>query len=358
MLIFLYSTDMEKNADTDLKNSEVFGPKAASNLARPLTAAEVRLAQAAEERAKRALQGLEQIPVRSTTPSSSKVESKKAPQIPTYEKPAPPPKLSYLEQRSAALTRLNPTPGSPIPQIAATTTTTQKPQAPAHANKKPSVTPKPISEEQSPAAAKVEIPSSSTKLEPTKPAQVKNLVLKRKLEVHELDVVGRALEMTVKHRGGGPFGPGRLPESEIPKLEEILNQAYEILVEDSKNAVAVEVESGAKTTEPLPKLNIQSKQQVQQKPSQATLSSQRSIQIQLEQQPQKLATPLMKPIEIVKATPGNNKREEEVAIRATPSSNSQQVVPITVGIDRFLTRPEDMHVQVCWSFYSSVHLLI
>lgn len=130
MLIFLYSTDMEKNADIDLKNSEVFGPKAASNLARPLTAAEVRLAQAAEERAKRALQGLEQIPVRSTTPSSSKVESKKAPQIPTYEKPAPPPKLSYLEQRSAALTRLNPKSGSPIPQIAATTTTTQKPQAP------------------------------------------------------------------------------------------------------------------------------------------------------------------------------------------------------------------------------------
>ncbi len=336
---------MEKNADIDLKNSEVFGPKAASNLARPLTAAEVRLAQAAEERAKRALQGLEQIPVRSTTPSSSKVESKKAPQIATYEKPAPPPKLSYLEQRSAALTRLNPTPGSPIPPIAAATATpTQKPQAPTHANTK---VPKPISEEQVPAAARVEVPSSA-KLEPPKSAQVKNLVLKRKLEVHELDVVGRALEMTVKHRGGGPFGPGRLPESEIPKLEEILNQAYEILVEDSKKAVAVELESGVKTTEPLPKLNIQSKQQVQQKPSQATLSSQKSnSQIQIEQRPQKPVLSSIKPIETVKPTPDSNNREEEVVSRATPSSNPQQVVPITVGIDRFLTRPEDMHVQVC-----------
>ena len=56
---------------------------------------------------------------------------------------------------------------------------------------------------------------------------------KRKLDSEELTVVGKALQMTVKHRGGGPFGKGRLEGVEANELAGALREVVALLAEDS-----------------------------------------------------------------------------------------------------------------------------
>ena len=91
--------------------------------------------------------------------------------------------------------------------------------------------------------------------------------LTRKLSAEDLPIIGRALQLAVKHRcskrythyniaynllticvisincrGGGPFGAGRLRGEDVTELQEALLQAYEVLQTD---ATAAELETGA-----------------------------------------------------------------------------------------------------------------
>ena len=158
------------------------------------------------------------------------------------------------------------------------------------------------------------------------------VVLKRKLEKDELEVVGKALQLSVKHRGGGPFGSGRLQGREMAELAQALEEAFALLSEDSKLAKpSVVAEKSSKPAEaedrtPLPSLPQQmnaappasrastaiEKTSAASASAPATLSNTKSPP---------LAAPA--PAGIAK-----DASEEDLAL--------EQPMPIALGLDRFL----------------------
>lgn len=69
----------------------------------------------------------------------------------------------------------------------------------------------------------------------SKPKQTSNFG--RKLDSDELDIAGKALQLLVKHRGGGPFGVGRLEGSDAEDLEKALLEFYQMMQIDTEKVL-------------------------------------------------------------------------------------------------------------------------
>jgi len=139
-------------------------------------------------------------------------------------------------------------------------------------------------------------------------------LLLRKLPKEELDVVGKAMQLAVMHRGGGPFGPGRLKGAELRELDESLRAAYVLLCADSAQAVpGVVVDEKSKAA--------------------------------IEAKEKKESLPRLKKVAAVQS----KKKEEEVADPIAPAvaapqsapaaSQPQQQVSIAQGLNEFLQQP-------------------
>ena len=77
----------------------------------------------------------------------------------------------------------------------------------------------------------------------------------RKLGTDDLEVLAKTLQSLVKHRGGGPFGKGRLEGYEADELESFLLKAVNILKSDATvagSAAAAPAPSPAITPAPVP----------------------------------------------------------------------------------------------------------
>jgi len=167
----------------------------------------------------------------------------------------------------------------------------------------------------------------------------------RKLEKDELEIAGKALQMSVMHRGGGPFGSGRLVGDEAKQLSTALRAAYELLKRDAGSAAAVQIETPASkkleedlklpalkgaagTSDVIPRKVVERVQPVVQvERSQAVTSTEAST---ARQQPSSLQTPT--PILLPDHTP--------------QSSIPVESKPIALGLDSFLQNPRSMELIV------------
>ena len=69
--------------------------------------------------------------------------------------------------------------------------------------------------------------------EENKQSAVRGSVGERKLSSNELEKLAKTLQLVVKHRGGGPFGAGRLEGSEANNLIKSLRDTLDILKQDA-----------------------------------------------------------------------------------------------------------------------------
>eukprot|EP01038_Epipyxis_sp_PR26KG_P007791 gene7791-10585_t len=175
---------------------------------------------------------------------------------------------------------------------------------------------------------------TSTKAKPpTQPTEV----LKRKLDSDEIEIVGKALQLAVRHRGGGPFGSGRLEGGEVEDLEQSLRSAYDLLKKDSSESTVVKVTTSSKPiTEEKTKLPPIKSVEVDVTPP------------PLQKQP--VSTPA-KPIRIdtvlltdeVKPTPSKPTiSDKPTPIPVTVDTKNEVAapkVPLAVGLDKFLASP-------------------
>jgi len=174
----------------------------------------------------------------------------------------------------------------------------------------------------------------------------------RKLSVEELEVSAKALQLLVKHRGGGPFGIGRLVGSEVNALENNLRAAYSMLENDMKKMktegkpIVKEVKASAKDdSEPLPDLKkvVSSVSQSRQEPETAAPK-----QIQ---QASTIAS-IKAPPAPIKAPPAPVKVPvQSQAVSKPPPTPVQSIpteslveVPISQGLQDFLTSPQSLSV--------------
>jgi hypothetical protein len=128
----------------------------------------------------------------------------------------------------------------------------------------------------------------------------------------ELEVAGEALKLLVKHRGGGPFGAGRLnTEAELISLEENLRKTVAVLHNlDSNAAVAAPAPAPAPVGRtPLPPLP-----QIPQNPVAAARPPAPVQQQQQQQQQQQMPA---------------------------PPADAGASVPIAMGLDQFLQAPRE-----------------
>lgn len=166
----------------------------------------------------------------------------------------------------------------------------------------------------------------------------------RKLKVEELEVAAKALHLLVKHRGGGPFGSGRLVGSEVNALEKNLRSVYSMLENDivttKKEAKIIGRETkitAADESEPLPDLK------------KAAAASQ-PPQVQARPEKPKVETPIAKaPIVPPKPTIAAPKptiaAPEPVQAVASTQDLGPVEVPISKGLENFLQSPQYLSIQ-------------
>mmetsp|Transcript_24878 Transcript_24878/g.41451 ORF Transcript_24878/g.41451 Transcript_24878/m.41451 type:complete len:586 (+) Transcript_24878:68-1825(+) len=200
---------------------------------------------------------------------------------------------------------------APVSPVSVAATVEPAPAMPVAAASVPATEPSAVKEgapklPRAPSSAAAGSGASST-------AGSKTLLL-RKLPKEELDVVGKAMQLAVMHRGGGPFGPGRLKGAELRELDESLRAAYVLLCADSAQAVpGVVVDEKSKAA--------------------------------IEAKEKKESLPRLKKVAAVQS----KKKEEEVADPIAPAvaapqsapaaSQPQQQVSIAQGLNEFLQQP-------------------
>eukprot|EP00981_Chlorochromonas_danica_P009347 scaffold2636_cov176-Ochromonas_danica.AAC.1 len=249
------------------------------NKVRALTEEELRMAKAAEESVKKALEEAQAKRKTASTPPETSSQSKRLPSFETA--PAAP-------SRSASAVSAPPT----IPK----------------ANLPPTPAPLAIKNNEN---TKRDTSSSSP-------------LLKRKLVKEELEIVGKALEWTVKHRGGGPFGAGRLEGDDVETLENALRDAVQVLRQDSEKAVTeISGDSSSRKEEntvlpPLPSSSPSTTKKNIPPPSSAASAS----------------TPLAASQARASSIPQHS------TVPAPERASPEGGVPIALGLDRFLQSPE------------------
>lgn len=167
----------------------------------------------------------------------------------------------------------------------------------------------------------------------------------RKLDLAELDVAATALQLLVRHRGGGPFGSGRLEGKEAEELGTSLKAALAMLQKDAS--------SSESTTAPAP-----SKSSVEMASSPATTS--RSIAPSPvaagNTKPTPSTTPQVPPLKAAVAAPTPMPApvaEKPKAAKSMVSASEgaaaapggMKVVTIAEGLDSFLLAPKEVSTE-------------
>ena len=155
--------------------------------------------------------------------------------------------------------------------------------------------------------------------------------MKRPLSTDELEVVGKALRLTVRHRGGGPFGVGRLAGSEAVELESALLEVSELLKKDSQEAVPVKIATtspgGRREPTALPPLPLSKSSSVNDV-AVKNINNKQVEKITVSEKKQK-------PVPSIPPPPV-----------ATPPAPVTGSVPISLGLDQFLQNPQQLQTQV------------
>lgn len=307
------------------------------NKVRSLTTEELRLARAAEEVVQRELllrsgrtpppASVELSP--GTIMPGTVIEAMNKKNQPAVSQAVAPPQISAPSPQAV----IPPLPATPAPRVAVPPPPVQAKPAPVVAA--PS---QPATKSWSPSAKTVSVPASipaapikaSTPV--TTPAVSKSsspTVLKRKLTADELATVGKALEMTVKHRGGGPFGAGRLQGADLELLESSLRSAVQVLREDAQLAEPVVEVATTKTVarDPLPAIKLPTATQSQAPPLQ------KSVPVA----PKAVVPP---PVAVAQPQQVAPPRQAVAPPPQTMLVDEDAPMPIAMGIDRFLQNPK------------------
>jgi len=177
--------------------------------------------------------------------------------------------------------------------------------------------------------------TGETQKEELKRADVKMI---RKLDKDELEIAGKALQLSVMHRGGGPFGAGRLVANEAHQLSAALHAAYDLLKRDAGSAVAVQTELPvSKSLEEVVELPIL-----------------KGVAVKSDAIPQKVNDRVVQVehSQIASSTKATAARPQQVrpaAIIPSPDHSEQSSVeskPIALGLDSFLQNPRSMDLNV------------
>ena len=159
---------------------------------------------------------------------------------------------------------------------------------------------------------------------PVVPSSAVEAAKGKKMSPEDLEVAAEALKLLVKHRGGGPFGVGRLRTgAEVSSLESSLRETVSVLRSlDSNNAAAaaaaVPVRSPVPVAKPVPVIS-----QIQAPPA---------------------PTPSLPPVPKVQATPQlpvavQQQRAQMPAAPLATVADASAPVPIALGLDQFLQAP-------------------
>ena len=139
----------------------------------------------------------------------------------------------------------------------------------------------------------------------------------RKLTQEELETTANALQNLVKHRGGGPFGKGRLEGKGIVELEQTLNAALEVIKKDA----IVSKETKATKMAPAP----------------APAPARAPAPVAAKAPPLSPAPAMAKP---------------QLQPEPQPQAGGSQEVPIAMGLNNFLQNPGAAPLQVRITFLS------
>lgn len=174
----------------------------------------------------------------------------------------------------------------------------------------------------------------------------------RKLDKDELEIAGKALQLTVMHRGGGPFGAGRLVADEAQQLSAALHAAYDLLKRDAGSAAVVQTELPAsKSLEEvlqLPALKgVAAAAAVKSDALPRKVNDRVSPVVQVERSSQTASS-------TTTSTKASTARPQQVrpaaAIpspdRSEQSSSSAESKPIALGLDSFLQNPRSLDLTV------------
>lgn len=175
----------------------------------------------------------------------------------------------------------------------------------------------------------------------------------RKLDKDELEIAGKALQLTVMHRGGGPFGAGRLVADEAQQLSAALHAAYDLLKRDAGSAAVVQTELPAS----------KSLEEVLQLPALKGVAA--AAAVKSDALPRKVDDRVVPPAvqverssQTVSSTTTSTKtstaRPQQVrpaaAVpspdRSEQSSSSAESKPIALGLDSFLQNPRSLDLTV------------
>lgn len=192
------------------------GPRTSSNKMRELTAEEIEIRNNAEAKVAAALEAQRNMNPDQLAALEAQKQNK-------YDNRPQMPSLSRDPQSNALIEGIlgKSKPGNTNKQVLLP----QEPVKPAPPHEVFS----PVAEHQPPAPQAAAPPAP-----PAPPAAVQAPVSSgRKLEINEMEVAAKALQGLVKHRGGGPFGAGRLEGAEAADLANNLRAAAEMLRNDA-----------------------------------------------------------------------------------------------------------------------------
>ena len=164
-----------------------------------------------------------------------------------------------------------------------------------------------------PTPVSVSVATTSVPLRPVSPAPAPAAESRgKKMSTTELEVAAEALKLLVKHRGGGPFGAGRLnSEAELISLEESLRKTVSVLHNMDSN---VAVAAPAPVPAPVARTALPPLPQIPQKPAPA---------------PAPVAAPLPAPV------------QQQQQMPPAPPADADAPVPIAMGLDQFLQAPRE-----------------
>eukprot|EP00607_Mallomonas_marina_P000038 CAMPEP_0182439842 /NCGR_PEP_ID=MMETSP1167-20130531/86687_1 /TAXON_ID=2988 /ORGANISM="Mallomonas Sp, Strain CCMP3275" /LENGTH=541 /DNA_ID=CAMNT_0024633637 /DNA_START=381 /DNA_END=2006 /DNA_ORIENTATION=+ len=180
-------------------------------------------------------------------PSPSTAKTAPASSIKTPPPPSPP---------AAAIQQTSPIPVAPSPPVpkASPAPITPPPSVPkasparaASSSSASGATPTPPVASWSPKSAPEMSAKGSAKIRP-KPRKAPKkpdpsesaLAAARKLTNEEMETLAEALQLLVKHRGGGPFGLGRVQGEEAQRLAEALLDSTDVFRRDTNEALALQ----------------------------------------------------------------------------------------------------------------------
>ena len=154
---------------------------------------------------------------------------------------------------------------------------------------------------------------------------------RRKLTGEELEAAGEAVKFLVRHRGGGPFGMGRVPEEEMGPMEAALRAASAMLEKDTLAAYGPE----GSAVPPVKAAAVAPPPRAAPAPAPAPAPVRAALS----------APPAPAPASAPAPAPALRKIPQETSSASSAPAATGENVPIAVGLDQFLSEPKKMDVE-------------